>query len=107
MISEEDVEKALDYLRNSAKSYAQAKASARSCEYRLKAVEASEFLQVESGSVDYKKSVARASEAYKQLVKEYEEVELEALTIEAYRQAAALKIGWAQSMIKAHSQGII
>lgn len=105
--SEEDIERALNYLVESAKPYAQAKSRAKALEFRLKISEASEFLEVESGSVEYKKSVARASEAYKALVDEYEETETEAMTLEAYRQAATLKISYWQSTVKAKGQGII
>lgn len=106
MYTEEDIERAIDYLTNSASKYARAKGRARSLLFRLKAVEADEFLKVETGSQDYKKSVARASEAYKKMIDEYEEAEIECLTIEAYREAATAKITWAQSAMKAKAQGL-
>jgi hypothetical protein len=107
MIDEQSVERALDYLTKSAVEYAKAKGRARALAFRLKVGESEEYLKVEGGSQEYKKSVARSSDAYKELVDEYENAEIEALTIEAYREAAALKIGSWQSIVKAKSQGLI
>lgn len=107
MIDEASIERALDYLTKSAVEYAQAKGRARALAFRLKVGESEEYLKVDSGSQEYRKSVARASDAYKSLVDEYEEAEIEALTIEAYREAASMKISSWQSMVKAKSQGLV
>jgi len=106
MITEEEVERAIYYLRDSAPEYGRLKGRARALAFRLKVTESDEFLQVQGGSVEHRKAVARSSNSYKNLVEEYENTEIEALTIEAKRESCLQLISYYQSRIKAHGQGL-
>jgi hypothetical protein len=63
MITEEDVQKSVDYLGKTARESAQARADRIVLEHGLKRVQAVEFMQAE-GAVEAKKMAALASPAY-------------------------------------------
>lgn len=106
-ITDEDIERALFYLRDSAKDYAFWRGRMIATEYLIKIHEANEFLAVESGTQEYKKSKARASEAYKRAIEEYEEATAKYTEIQALRKAADARISSWQSHVKSKSQGLI
>lgn len=105
-ISEEQVEKALDYLRDSYKEFAFWKGRVTQSEYLIKIAEAKEYLVVDKGTQEQKKSLARASEAYTEAVNNYEEATVKFTEIYSLRRAAELKISVFQSGIKAANQGL-
>jgi len=106
-ISEEDVERALDYLLKSSKEYAFWRGRMIATEYLVKTNEAIEFLNVETGAQEFKKSKARASEAYKRAVEEHEEAVVKYTELQSLRKAAEARISVFQTGIKAKSQGLI
>jgi hypothetical protein len=105
-ITEDDVERALNYLRDTAKDYAMWRGRMLATEYLIKMTEAKEFLDVETGAQEYKKNVARASAAYKKAVDEHEEATVRYTELQSLRKAAELKISAYQSLVKSHSQGL-
>lgn len=105
MITEDKVEKALEYLSTSASPYGKWRARAEALDHHLKVAEATEYLGAE-GTQEARKAKARASETYKNLVDEYEQAVLEYNTIGSYRKAAELTISVFQSMVKMQSQGV-
>ena len=107
MITEEHVEKALDFLARTAKEYAELKGQVGIFEYKLKIIEASEYLEVETGTQEYKKSAARNSKEYSEAVETYKD-ELERFTyLQSMRKTAEMKISVWQSIQKSKSQGVI
>lgn len=105
MISEENVEKALDYLRDSAQEYSQWRAAEKMYEHRLKRIEALVFMEQTTGAVEAKRMAARASDEYGQCIEDHKEAKENAELFEARREAARLKISWAQTATKAHMGG--
>lgn len=105
-ITEEDVEKALHYLATSAHDHAYWKGQVTVKEYAIKIKESIEFLGVESGTQEYKKSKARSSISYKKATEEYEEAIVKFTEINSLRRAAEMKISVYQSNVKAYQQGL-
>lgn len=92
MISDEAVEKALDWLRDNAELIGQAKERTIKAGHMLKHVEALEFMASEEKSAEARKSDARTTKRWLDAIREdavaagkYEEMK-------ALREAAALKI---------------
>lgn len=107
MITNIDVEKALDYLIKTSNDYAKWKSRAKMLEYKLKVIEAQESLEVETGSQEYKKNMARVSDNYKKCLEDFEEANFEYLKLESLRRAADLKVSYAQTVMRANMQGTI
>lgn len=105
MVTEQDAEKALDYLRDSAEEYARWRAAEKHYENRLKSIEAAEFLDQEKGSVEAKRMAARASDAYLQCLEDYREAKYKSELFWAYRQAAQSKVSFFQTLTKTHREG--
>lgn len=105
-ITEEQVERALFYLRDSAEDFAHWKSRVEETEYLIRIAEAKAFLEVETGAQEYKKSVARASIEYHNAVENYTEAVLNFTKLQANRKASELAISVYQSSVKAGSQGI-
>jgi hypothetical protein len=101
MISDDYVEKALDYLRDSAQEYAQSRSAEKFYEGKLKRLEAIHFMEQTSGAVEAKRMAARASEEYGQCLEDYKESKYNAELLSAYREAAKMKVSWAQTERKA------
>ncbi len=91
-ISDEEVEKAVGYLAQSAKPYAQWKARMKFLEQYRKSVRAEQTLNAKGKSMAENKEIGEASEEYKQILKEYKEAVYEYELINAYRHAAETKI---------------
>lgn len=105
-ITEDQIERALNYLRDSAEEYAYWKGRMAETEYLIKIAEAKQFLLQDSGTQEYKKSQARASIEYQEAIDNHTEAVVKYTEINSLRKAAEMKISWAQSKIKADHQGI-
>lgn len=105
MVTEQDAEKALDYLRDSAEEYARWRAAERHYENKLKSVEAGEFLEQDKGAVEAKRMAARASEAYTACLDDYHDAKYHAELLWAYRQAASAKVSFYQTIVKTQREG--
>ena len=101
------VEKALDYLRDSAEDYAKWKARMKYLESHRKSVRAAEVLRATGKTISENSHRGEASEAYKSIVKEYEEAVYEFTLIDAMRNAAETKIDVWRSISSANKRGNI
>lgn len=90
-ISQDEVEKALDYLATSAKGYAEAKGRRVWLEERRKIVKAAAFSQAE-GTAGERESTAYTSGDYKQCVDDLRDAVVAEETARAWRVAAEAKI---------------
>lgn len=97
MISDTELERALDFLRDSADDLGNARARLVSAGHMVKHVEAIEF-KMADGSIEFRKASARTSERYMQATVEEAEAAGEFEKLKALREAAALKIQAWQSM---------
>lgn len=91
-ITDEEVEKAIHYLAESAKPFAEWKARMKYLDHNRKAVKAAESLRQKGKSMTENNTRAEASEVYKQALMDYKEAVEEFTLIEAYRFAAETKI---------------
>ena len=91
-ISDEDCQKAIDYLAKSAKPYSEWKSRVKFLEHHRKSVRAVESLNQTGKSMAENNAKAEASEAYNNILIEYEEAVAEFTLLEAYRKAAETKI---------------
>jgi len=105
-ITEQQIEKALDYLRDSAEEYAYWKGRVAETEYLIKIAEAKAFLLEDKGTQEFKKSQARSSAEYQQSVDDHTEAMIKYTELQSLRKAAEMKISWAQSKIKSDMMGI-
>lgn len=87
MVTEDQVEEAMNYLIESAEEYARWRSEEKMLENKLKIVEASEFRAQTSGAVDAKRMNARASQAYKEVSDELYHASIKYHTIQAKREA--------------------
>lgn len=104
-ITEEQVEKCLDFLRDSAQEYAQWRAAEKFYNQKIKAIEAQGFCGEEKGAVETKRMKARASEEYNQALEDLRESAYNAELIGARREAASSKISYFQTMMKSSRAG--
>lgn len=92
MISDDDVEKALEYLRDSSKQAAVARAQARVLEKHVGVVEASQKALHGSKSNAAAQDLARASEEYRNALDAWEEAVRRDAEFTMLREAAAARI---------------
>ena len=92
MISDGEIEKALDFLRDGAAEIGQAKARVIKAGHWLKHVEALEFKLSDAKSVEAKKADARTAQRYLDAITEDAIAAGEYERLKALREAAALKI---------------
>ena len=104
-ITENDVEKCLDYLRDSATEYAQWRAAEKFYNQKIKAIEAQGFVSEEKGAVEARRMKARVSDEYNQALDDLKEAAYNAELIGARRSAAELKISVYQTMAKVNRAG--
>ena len=90
-ISQDEVEKALDYLATSAKTYAEAKGRRVWLEEKRKIIKAQAFSLAE-GTKDERESAAYQSGDYKQCVEDLRDAVVAEETSRAWRTAAEAKI---------------
>ena len=103
MISEDRVEAAVEYLRDTARQYGQARGRALYTENALRRVKA--LNMPAEGAVAARESTAYASDAYEAALSEMENAVAEAETIRALREAAAYTIEVWRSQNSARKQG--
>jgi len=101
MITEEDVEKALAYLGDSAQESAQWTSAKHYYDKKLKRIESLEFMKEEKGAVESKRMAARASEEYGNCLEDYREAAYNAELLDARREAARMTISLHQTQVKA------
>lgn len=106
MISESRVEKALEFLRDSAALYGQARGHAAYCEAQLRRIKALEMV-ARDGGVGEREAAAYASDAYKQAIEELRNATAESETLRAKRDAAEFTIEVWRSQSSARKQGIL
>lgn len=92
MVEEHEIQKALDWLRDNAKSIGEAKARLIRAQHMVTHVEAIEFRLSDETSDTKKKAAARASDRYVQAILEEAEAAGNYEQLRALREAAALKI---------------
>lgn len=91
-ITEEEVERAINYLASSAEDFAKWKGRMKFLELHRKSVRAAETLNANGNSMAENKERGEASTAYKNILIEYHEAVYEFELINAYRNAAAVKV---------------
>ena len=106
-ITDEDAEKAIDYLATSAKPYADWKSRMKYLELHRKSVRAIEALKQTGKSMAENNTKAEASGAYCDAVKEFEEACYEYELINAYRNAAETRIDMWRTITSANKRGNI
>ncbi len=104
MITEERAEKAVEYLRDSATAYGQARGSMAYCEANLRRVKALEMMG-KSGSLGDREAAAYASDAYLKALGALESVTTEYETTRALREAAIYTIETWRSQNSTRKQG--
>lgn len=105
MITEEEADRAVDYLRDSAQQCGQARASMVYREASLRRVKSLEMLANE-GSLGDREARAYASDQYREAVEAFRDATAEYETIRAYREAAQYKIEAWRTMTSARKAGI-
>jgi hypothetical protein len=103
VISEDRVEAAVEYLRDTAKVYGQARGHALYCENNLRRVKALNLPA--NGTVAEREAVAYGSEAYAQALQDMENAVAESETIRALREAASYTIEVWRSQNSTRRQG--
>ena len=91
-ISDNEIEKAVNYLASSAKDFAKWKARMKYLESHRKSVRSAAVLSATGKTISENAHRGEASESYKQILIEYEEAVYEFTLIDAYRGAAEAKI---------------
>jgi len=91
-ISDEDCQKAVDYLAASVKDFAKWRARMKFLESHRKSVRAAEILRASGKTIAENTQRGEASTAYKNILIEYHEAVYEYELINAYRHAAETKI---------------
>jgi hypothetical protein len=92
IVTETELEKALDFLRDNARALGDAKARVVRAGHMLKHIEALHFKLSNATSNDKRQADARTSEAYLEAITEDAEAAGAYETMRALREAAALKI---------------
>jgi len=92
IVTEVELEKALDFLRDNARALGDAKARLIRAGHMLKHIEALEFKMSDASSNDKRQADARTSEAYVTALNEDAEAAGAYEAMKALREAAALKI---------------
>lgn len=106
-ISDEEVEKALHYLAESAKDYAKWRGRMKFLESHKKSVRAAEVLRATGKTISENATRGEASAAYKNILIEYHEAVYEFELINAYRHAAEIKIELYRTIAASNRRGNI
>lgn len=106
-ITEAEVEKALNFLRDTAEDYAKWKSRMKYLELHRKSVRAAEFFKGKGSSAVVNKEHAENSTAYREILKEYEEAVYEFTVLDALRSAAETKISTWQTIQASNRKGHI
>lgn len=92
IVTNSDLQKALDFLRDSANDLGLAKARAVKAGHMIKHIEAIEFKASDATSNDKRQADARTSDAYVDAINEDAYAAGELAKLQALREAAAMKI---------------
>lgn len=92
IVSDSELQKALDWLRDNAAALGAAKARLVKAEHMVRHIEALEIKRSDASSVDARKADARTSRAWLDAVREEAEAAGAYESMRALREAAALKI---------------
>lgn len=106
-VSDDDIEKALKFLWRTAEDYAKWKARARYLDKHRKSVRAAAFLSAKGSSAAENNQHAENSQAYRDVLKEYEEAEYNFTLLDAQRNAAQLKLEAWRTIAATNRQGNI
>ena len=106
-ISEDEVERALKYLSESAKDFAKWRGRMKYLEQHRKSVRAAEVLRATGKTISENTTRGEASTAYKNILIEYHEAIYEFELINAYRNAAETKISLFQTISASNRRGHI
>lgn len=91
MITDDQIEAALNYIRDKAEDLADARAKAKFLDHKRKVIRASYFTEA-SGTVAERESFAETRDEYKQCIEEYREAVHQDVLISTRIKAAELKI---------------
>lgn len=91
-ISEQEVEDALNYLSSTAEDFARWKARMKFLESHRKSIRSAEVLKATGKTISENLHIGESSEAYKNILKEYEEAVYEFTYRDAKRKAKEAKI---------------
>ena len=91
-ISEQEIEKALNYLRDTSEAYAKWKGRMKYLESHKKSIRSASVLKATGKTISENAHRGEASEEYKAVLMEYEEAVYEFTLLDAMRHAAEAKI---------------
>ena len=91
MIPDQTVEKALEYLRDTAEEHAKAKALSKFMDHKRKVVRGEQFLEA-TGTVAEREAKAESSQAYQTCLKELRNAAYDYELLDARREQAKLNI---------------
>lgn len=106
-ITEEQIEKALDFLRDSAHDFAEWRSRMKYLEQHRKSIKAAGFLEYTDGTVAEREAKAYDADQYREVCKEYEEAVYEYTLLEAQRAAAEAKIDMFRTISASNRKGNI
>jgi hypothetical protein len=106
MISEQRVEMAVEFLRDTARDYGKARGHLAFCDANLRRVKALEMIG-KDGSLGDREALAYASEAYKAAIEALENATADSETLRARRDAAEFTIEVWRSQFSAAKRGNI
>lgn len=90
-ITDEQVEKSLDFLRDNAEAYGRASGQVKFLDHKRKVVRGEQFLEAK-GTVGEREAYAESSLAYQRVIEEYRRAETERVTLLTKLKAAEFKI---------------
>lgn len=91
-VNDESIERALNYLRDSSKLYADAKARMKFLEQKRKSLKAAAFIEAQGGNVAERESKAYMDTDYLACLDQYKQAVYDAELLAAERTAAELRI---------------
>lgn len=91
-VNDESIERALNYLRDSSKQYADAKARMKFLEQKRKSLKAAAFLEAQGSNVAERESKAYMDSEYLDCLNDYKQAVYDAELMSAERSAAELRI---------------
>jgi hypothetical protein len=107
MVTEERAEKAVDYLRDTAKQYGQMCGRMAYATSNLRRVKALQMIQAPPGSVADREAFAYASDAYKGAMEEEQNATADRETLRAMRDAAEFTFELWRSQNSARKAGVV
>jgi hypothetical protein len=107
MVTEERAEKAVDYLRDTAKQYGQMCGRMAYATSNLRRVKALQMIQAPPGSVADREAFAYASDAYKDAMEEEQNATADRETLRAMRDAAEFTFELWRSQNSARKAGVV